>query len=219
MNFLKCYKNLLLSYAFLGSALFDGRLCAVEQMQKFTQEVESEVKQLAEEMGIGNKAANLCVMQKYVSKFKPQSHIKITIPEFFAISSKKMMEILFGEENQNITPDTIKVKLAEISDEDGQKIVERLKAVEDVHCIKSNANVTFCDYLSLLKDEKIMVRSTGAEDKKDNANAGGNETVANVNPQNDLEIWQAIKVVLLSYYGAKSIAQQALARVEAKREK
>jgi hypothetical protein len=64
-----------------------------------------------------------------------------------------------------------------------------------------------------------MVRSTGAEDTKDNANAGGNETVANVNPQDNLAIWQAIKVVLLSYYGAKSIAQQARAGVEAKREK
>jgi hypothetical protein len=135
MNFLKCYKKLLLSYAFLGTALFDGRLCAVGQMQKSTQEVESEVKQLAEEMGIGNKAANLCVMQKNVSNFNETSPIQIAIPEFFAISSKKMMEILFGEEAKNITPERIKEKLAEISDEKGQEIVEKLKNVEGIHCI------------------------------------------------------------------------------------
>jgi hypothetical protein len=55
-----------------------------------------------------------------------------------------------------------------------------------------------------------MVRSSGDEDRTDIANAGGNESVPSV-PANAIAIWQAMGVVVQSYFSEKSLRQRLLA--------
>jgi hypothetical protein len=59
----------------------------------------------------------------------------------------------------------------------------------------------------MTRREKLMVRSTGHEDTKELANAGGNESVANVAPSKD-DIKEAIGRVIASYFGMKSLRQR-----------
>src|SRR5690606_16762487 len=59
----------------------------------------------------------------------------------------------------------------------------------------------------LQSNEKLMVRSTGKEDTKELANAGGNESVSNVSPTAKT-ILQAIGTVVASYFGKKSLIQR-----------
>ena len=56
-------------------------------------------------------------------------------------------------------------------------------------------------------NEKLMVRSTGKEDTDELANAGGNESVANVSP-NTKQLLRAIKIVVASYFSEKSLVQR-----------
>lgn len=55
---------------------------------------------------------------------------------------------------------------------------------------------------------KIMVRSTGREDTEDLANAGGNESVANVDPKDSRDLLNAVGIVVSSYFSAKSMTQR-----------
>jgi hypothetical protein len=58
------------------------------------------------------------------------------------------------------------------------------------------------------KDSKrLMVRSTGKEDTKDNANAGGNDSIPNVEPNNK-SVMLAIGKVIASYFSEKSFTQR-----------
>ena len=57
------------------------------------------------------------------------------------------------------------------------------------------------------KKERLMVRSTGKEDTKKLANAGGNESVSNVDPTTK-EILSAMRDVVASYFGKKSLIQR-----------
>lgn len=65
------------------------------------------------------------------------------------------------------------------------------------------------EHLAMRKatNEKCMVRSTGKEDTDKLANAGGNETKANVVPEIE-PILDAIKEVAVSYFGKKSMTQR-----------
>lgn len=60
-------------------------------------------------------------------------------------------------------------------------------------------------------NEKFMVRSTGKEDTDKLANAGGNESIANVNPE-DNDLINALGEVIASYFSAKSVKQRLGAR-------
>ena len=57
------------------------------------------------------------------------------------------------------------------------------------------------------KKERLMVRSTGKEDTKKLANAGGNESISNVDPTTK-EILSAMRDVVASYFGKKSLIQR-----------
>lgn len=54
---------------------------------------------------------------------------------------------------------------------------------------------------------RLMVRSTGKEDTKDLANAGGNETVVNIQPT-VADVSSAMGIVVASYLGEKSLKQR-----------
>lgn len=57
------------------------------------------------------------------------------------------------------------------------------------------------------KKERLMVRSTGKEDTKKLANAGGNESISNIEPVAK-EILLAMGDVVASYFGKKSLIQR-----------
>ena len=57
---------------------------------------------------------------------------------------------------------------------------------------------------------RLMVRSSGKEDTKELANAGGNVSVANVEPS-IVPFLTALKAVVISYFGEKSLKQRLLA--------
>lgn len=86
-------------------------------------------------------------------------------------------------------------------------------------CFQKNIFPTLQN-LSLLTDahtngKRLMVRSTGKEDTDTCANAGGNETVANVQPT-AADVSEAMGIVVASYIGTKSLTQRlAVAKDEA----
>jgi hypothetical protein len=61
------------------------------------------------------------------------------------------------------------------------------------------------------ENKKLMVRSTGGEDRIDLANAGGNESVIGVD-LNFESIFEAIKKVVVSYFSEKSLQQRIKAK-------
>lgn len=58
-----------------------------------------------------------------------------------------------------------------------------------------------------VNNERLMVRSTGKEDTPELANAGGNESVANVQPF-PRDVLEALRDVVVSYFGEKSLKQR-----------
>lgn len=56
-------------------------------------------------------------------------------------------------------------------------------------------------------NERFMIRSTGKEDTDKLANAGGNSSIANVVPEK-IEILTALRDVIISYIGKKSLTQR-----------
>ncbi|MFH1832396.1 MAG: PEP/pyruvate-binding domain-containing protein [bacterium] len=87
-------------------------------------------------------------------------------------------------------------KIEENLGQDSQDLVEQLGAFLASLDIKQTGAL-------------LMVRSTGREDTKELANAGGNETIAAVRPEL-VEIWRAIGEVVASYFGEKSFSQRLL---------
>jgi len=64
-------------------------------------------------------------------------------------------------------------------------------------------------FLEKHKDSLLMVRSSGAEDRVDVANAGGNESVSSCLPTRTY-VWQAMHTVISSYFSEKSLQQRLL---------
>ncbi len=62
-------------------------------------------------------------------------------------------------------------------------------------------------FIGLAVGKRLMVRSTGKEDTQELANAGGNETVSNVEP-GVTDISTAMGIVVASYLGTKSLKQR-----------
>lgn len=75
-----------------------------------------------------------------------------------------------------------------------------------------NSTIDLSSFTQLMQsikknNEKLMVRSTGKEDTDELANAGGNESVANVGPD-AAELLSAIGIVIASYFSEKSLTQR-----------
>jgi len=64
------------------------------------------------------------------------------------------------------------------------------------------------NFVRLGSPRNLIIRSTGREDTKETANAGGNESVLNVNPADPRAIWEAIAIVVASYFNEKSFMQR-----------
>ncbi len=185
------------------------------------------LKNVAEVQGYGYKYANLVELQKLTSKFNntPGSGIKIEIPEFFGVSSGQVVAAL-----QSVAFDvaarwvqvlsTIKAKDRQLIFKSKQMpqnfwieqknfigalsvAFDRLKA-EDLFGRDEEMLGKISRFLALSAADGLMVRSTGKEDTREMANAGGNESIANVAPTM-AAVAQAAKEVVISYFSEKSL--------------
>ena len=187
-----------------------------ELLKSSQAQLQNDLYTLAEKIngGYGYKTANLAKIKEACDIFNknhPYNQYTLIVPEFTGIPSDFMVELINNtaginlSQSYNANPKDFVIKLKEI-------LLE----------IDGNAAVSFIDkkmngaLSAFLKEcdtqhNKIMVRSTGREDTTKMANAGGNETIANVDPKNQA-VWSAMVQVLLSYFSDKSIAQQNLGK-------
>jgi hypothetical protein len=193
--------------------------------------VNTSLKNLAEETGGGGgyKYANLVQLQKLASQateeIKNQTEFSINIPTFVLITSstiktflfsyglgldidKKWQEITKGKELSQIqqNPSVILPAAAQLEKE-VKNIFDAVIQQLDQKTFKEIFNLAEDPLESFDKTKKLMIRSSGGEDREDLANAGGNETVANVAPEAK-DVLTAMSVVVASYFSAKSLNQR-----------
>ncbi len=194
------------------------------------------LKNLAEEQGYGYKTANLKLMSELflAINFKEKHGYNVEVPGFAGISSQEIQAFLKtqgldveavwneikqehklnnSETQQNAFQtknfpkgfiDQVKLRLEEKINTIFSKLEEKLPEF-------TSETVKEIDKLlqeSKTKNNKLMVRSTGKEDTATLANAGGNESVANVDPENMKNILDALREVVASYYREKSLKQR-----------
>lgn len=122
-----------------------------------------------------------------------------------------------GEEVTNFTPEFLAARVTFVRDLERQFDAWIARVSSDVRQTRAS-RVFFKTYFdvseldNLIADaarngERLMVRSTGKEDTETNANAGGNESVANVEPTISA-VLAAMKRVVLSYFGERSLVQR-----------
>lgn len=166
----------------------------------------------------GNKTFNLCVLRALAPMIKKEllanTNTDIVVPPFIAVSSQTIARIL-----KEIKIDE---HWAEFVQKQGNNRELTPAAAEIVGVIRQQISTLFNDNPITPVIEKeisafiqgynglLMVRSTGQEDRIDIANAGGNESIAAVQP-NLAAIWQAISLVVQSYFSEKSLKQRLLA--------
>jgi len=169
----------------------------------------------------GNKTANLCILKALAEQINKAtlhgSHATMSVPEFYAFSSdeiKKYLNIVFKLDElwqqfvaaqgsaKELTP-AAQTALEEIR----ANIRKAFTGSEQVPAdIAAQLEPFFKEHAGSL----LMVRSTGDEDRTDIANAGGNESVPSVQPNLEA-VWNAMGVVVESYFSEKSLQQRLLA--------
>ena len=152
----------------------------------------------------GNKAANLMELQKVLGK-------EADVPDFCALSHKEIAKVV-STEKFNLLWEKFKTQQGSqkqyLNSEAKAILVEIRKEITEA--LRNYRSPNMETWLSSHKDQLLMVRSTGKEDSKTNANAGGNESVAAVKPEKS-SVSEAIKTVVLSYFSDKSLEQRLLA--------
>jgi len=177
----------------------------------------------------GNKTHNLSILQE---QFKGEIKVgekvfKVRVPAFVGISDKQVRDFLntkfvdgFSGRWQKLVGEYAR---------DKAEILRTKKLPKDfldaADSIAKNIRETFTkntfpfdkapkSFLDKSKNSFLMVRSTGKEDSEEMANAGGNESIANVSPD-EKAVSQAMGEVVASYISEKSFAQRlALATTE-----
>ncbi len=193
---------------------------------------QSRLREIAEKQGFGYKTANLQELQRVCAAFNPKSigSIQIAVPAFLGIPSNKIQEKLLmvgfdcsAQWSGVVETITDKQKVFE----DKQFPATFLAARSDFNQALNDAWKKFVllpdqgldDFFvgvvgldALLADvasrgNRLMVRSTGKEDTRELANAGGNTSVSNVEPT-PAAVLAAIREVVESYFGMKSLTQR-----------
>lgn len=188
----------------------------------------------AEYKGYGYKFANLVELDKLAQWFNKEAKapLVIKIPEFFGVSSDRILNQL-KDQGFDVSLEWAKV-LSTISLEEQVQAfktkvlpekfwIERRKfedvlfiyfeqMIEEVKDINFSqiSNTIDADHLlrhANLSKNTFMVRSTGKEDTRFLANAGGNKSIANVLPDKP-SLWRAAEEVVLSYFSEKSLKQR-----------
>jgi hypothetical protein len=157
-------------------------------------------KEVSEEYG--NKTANLCVLYKKALAMGQN----VVVPAFFAIGNKAVKDFLSKEfEFDDLWIDfKLKQKDRKILDSKAKDILKRFRELIgeafDNNILQEIKNeIDYHLKLTKFGNKLLMVRSTGKEDSKGVANAGGNESVSSVEA-NVGAIWDAMKKVVISYF-------------------
>lgn len=167
----------------------------------------NDIKHLAINEGLGYKTANLQILK----------NSEIPVPDFIGISSDTILTVL--RENPDILTSwkNIQEKIQNNNNSLNEKAVtppqtsikqdleDLRKKIHDV--IIKNNNIIPQDFLNKTTG-KVIIRSTGMEDSDELSNAGGNESVPHINPQNKNDVLDAISLVCQSYFSEKSIQQR-----------
>lgn len=146
----------------------------------------------------GFKTANLEELSKLLGDTEG-----VSVPGFYGISSDDIKKHLKGCDWQGLWVEFCKIQGDNdtISPE-AEEILNRLQGA-----IKSAfSNKRFDLGGDKVSGRRVMVRSTGFEDRVDVANAGGNESLASKNNPNDIS--ESIAEVIGSYFSVKSLSQR-----------
>ena len=175
----------------------------------------------------GNKTKNLMILEalaqeKTIQDICNAQHVTVAVPEFKGISHKDSLDILkvlgIGLEKRWTEivskiqdKDKLLAKTAKLPPEfinDLEKLANNIEKISvKFDEISLPDDITKLIEKASQQDWHLMVRSTGKEDSKELANAGGNESVANVNPDKE-SIIKALLIVVASYVKPKSINQR-----------
>lgn len=197
---------------------------------------QTQLKRIAEVEGKGYKCANLTMMRdELIAKFNAKKNdYAVAIPEFVGISSDKtqkflknydidvvarwgrlISEFLIPEREYVLRekqyPDIFLKKQKEFEEQlriDFNNIISN--KIDQKASLDALFGVVGLDKLSrdvAKKNERLMVRSSGKEDTKMLANAGGNESKSNVEVTTR-DVLYALRDVVVSYFGQKSLKQR-----------
>lgn len=181
----------------------------------------------------GNKAANLVELEKLVN-YLNRAGKYFAVPTFFHISNDEVQNFLNSTKMPDNADQTVlhyinqqlelfkqqqpQDKTALTSQAQAtllkiEKIIEQIFNENAFVITDQERATTLNDYLKKAQESKdsLMVRSTGAEDTKELANAGGNKSIPGVKP--DIKnVSVAIGQVIASYFSEKSISQRLIAK-------
>jgi hypothetical protein len=170
----------------------------------------------------GNKAANLMELSNIAQQLTAKG-VAISIPAIFPISHEEIKSFLkmrlqpqnfiadewqkftAAQSNKRVLTDEARTILGDIRT---QIMAAFLQNNLKLHDLRDQAKLA--QFFEANKNRLLMVRSTGREDTATLANAGGNESIASVQP-NITAVSQAIGKVIASYFSDKSISQRLLA--------
>lgn len=167
----------------------------------------------------GNKTANLARIDEDIEELR-NSDAKVSVPAFFGIGNDEIISFLAKKGQKEIIEqhwrDYIKAQQEadDLTSEGKAALIGIQNSLresflnEEFHLVDEESDKELDAYLNQIGDDnRLMVRSTGKEDTREIANAGGNKSIANVKA-NRLELSTAILEVLQSYYSERSHKQR-----------
>lgn len=182
----------------------------------------------------GNKAANLRELSNFIKGIP--ATIPIQVPTYFDFSDEEMKQFLIHDEmydelmklwnqfkSQQSQTDEVLTQparhtLAQIrqlvgDDVDWSQLFDQQYVPRRQDATSGHQQKDALQFLHNAESnhQLLVVRSTGREDSKELANAGGNESIAFVEPRK-LPVGKAIGIVVASYFSEKSIGQRLAAR-------
>lgn len=170
--------------------------------------------QLAAEYG--HKAANLIILDKQAKQWSNELDATIAVPPFICLSSSQVQSFIKKHLAIDIVAEWKNISLKK--DLSKSNVLQR-KIVDGFNKLSHNKNVSHI-VMTLLAQARsytesffsykgpYMIRSSGAEDRKNLANAGGNTTIANVSSAPH-SLCQAIGEVIGSYFSTFSLQQRS----------
>lgn len=161
----------------------------------------------------GNKTANLAKLNTVLQDISLEGEVCVSVPPFCFLSHDEVWNFLRMKDPQIETlwkgfqkKQGNSIHLTEEAKKILVEIQQRISALDS----RSFAHSKLSEFLKDHSTKQLMVRSTGKEDSDTLANAGGNESVAAVQPNVDAII-QAMKTVISSYFSVKSLSQRLVA--------
>jgi len=176
----------------------------------------------------GNKTSNLYELANIVVQLNAHKPNRFVVPAFLGISHADISSYLshvgviqFIDEQWSKLPAAQPLNTTVLTQETKKILAQIRRSIIDAFDkypfqITDQARMkTLENFLQKAADAKqlLMVRSTGREDSKKFANAGGNESIAAVSP--DIQpVSKAIGEVVASYFSEKSMEQRLIGEPE-----